>query len=364
MKILEILIPTYKRPAAASRAIQSVLDINDSRLSVRCNSNGYEATLESYRSLDSRVIYDCFNANKGALANFLYLINSSDAKYCMLLSDEDYIESVNIVTLLDFLEKMEGDITAIGCSVFDSERNEYSFLPRDIMKDRVLNYNDFLVHGLVTSYMSGIIYSTCALRNIDITHLQSYGERNAYSHIEIMRLLLTVGNFKYFLPRVVIKGEEIKFGGDGYSHLVEVEKSNKSKNLNLNPNLYGPYARTRQFFFIENTFQQSPVNIKSLARLLGCLRTYLFFIGSILTVDSVVKINNLSDIRKECNRGVADSKTDGDYSGSFFSLLFSLSVVAPRIIIIPLVSLTSFLCKAGRFFYLYLRFKNVLRNEN
>ena len=48
-EVLEILIPTYNRPDSAKAAIESVLACDDDRLTVRCNSNGFEPSLEKYR---------------------------------------------------------------------------------------------------------------------------------------------------------------------------------------------------------------------------------------------------------------------------------------------------------------------------
>ena len=43
--LLEILIPTFNRNESAKAAIEGVIDCNDQRLTVRCNSNGYEPNL-------------------------------------------------------------------------------------------------------------------------------------------------------------------------------------------------------------------------------------------------------------------------------------------------------------------------------
>lgn len=89
MRVLEVLIPTYGRPESATVAIESVLVCNDERISVRCNSNGYEPLLEKYRDYDQRLIYDCFPQNRGFQENLLHLYKNTNAKFSMLLSDED-----------------------------------------------------------------------------------------------------------------------------------------------------------------------------------------------------------------------------------------------------------------------------------
>ena len=56
--LLEILIPTFNRNESAEASIKSVLDCNDQRLNLTCNSNGYEQNIEKLRDFDSRVKYD------------------------------------------------------------------------------------------------------------------------------------------------------------------------------------------------------------------------------------------------------------------------------------------------------------------
>ena len=68
-EVLEILIPTYNRPESAKAAIESVLACDDDRLTVRCNSNGFEPSLEKYRDNYARVNYDSFESNKGPNSN-------------------------------------------------------------------------------------------------------------------------------------------------------------------------------------------------------------------------------------------------------------------------------------------------------
>ena len=69
--VLEILIPTFKRSHSAQEAIESVLACNDMRLTVRCNSNGFEPVLEKYRNLDDRVNYDSFESIEDSKKTFI-----------------------------------------------------------------------------------------------------------------------------------------------------------------------------------------------------------------------------------------------------------------------------------------------------
>ena len=60
--VLEILIPTYNRSKSAQKAIESVLECNDERISVRCNSNGYDHALQKFCNLNDGVHFDYFES--------------------------------------------------------------------------------------------------------------------------------------------------------------------------------------------------------------------------------------------------------------------------------------------------------------
>ena len=117
--LLEILIPTFNRSESAEAAIESVIDCNDQRLTVRCNSNGYEPNLEKFRNFDSRVKYDCFEYNKGPHANSKKLFNETNAKFCMLLSDEDRVNNMNYEDLLKYLQN--NHLAGAALDTFDIE---------------------------------------------------------------------------------------------------------------------------------------------------------------------------------------------------------------------------------------------------
>ena len=67
---------------SAKAAIESVIDCNDQRLTVRCNSNGYEP-LENFEILIPELIMIVLNQIED-LANSIKLFNDTNAKFCML----------------------------------------------------------------------------------------------------------------------------------------------------------------------------------------------------------------------------------------------------------------------------------------
>ena len=257
MKLLEILIPTFQRPESAAQAIESVLACNDDRISARCNSNGYEPKLEKYRYVDERVVYDCFHHNKGAPANAHRLLTSTEAKFCMLLSDEDRLNALGANGFLDYLQGLDDGVVVVSSSIYDVEKKNYLPARNKRFVGRRVGINEYLMFSPIPTYMSGLVFRVSELRAIDLDVLLRPSLGNAYAHLDISLTLLKSGLLDFYHPQFVEKGKELKFGGDGYSHIKAKEKSSTNffddheGNLNLNPEVYGPKARARQFYYQE-----------------------------------------------------------------------------------------------------------------
>ena len=66
--------------------------------------------LEKYRNLDPRVNYDSFETNRGFQENLHKLLAETNAKFCMILSDEDRIDVNEYKRILSFLENLSSNI--------------------------------------------------------------------------------------------------------------------------------------------------------------------------------------------------------------------------------------------------------------
>jgi len=349
--VLEIIIPTFNRPKSAQKAIESVLACNDDRLTVRCNSNGYEPALEKYRDLDIRVKYDSFTSNKGALANGLKLLTETNAKFCMLLSDEDSINSKNYKSILTYLESLESDIKAVSCSIFDSDKNKYFWKPHPKLLES--NSDNFVALSPISTYMSGLIWRTDSLRAIDIKDLHNPTIGNVYSHLEITLHLLLEGKLKFYHDRFVEKGEDQKFGGDGYSHKSEDSTGHitDTKQLDLNPLVYGPGARARQFYYRENILNKLKSNIGFISLCMGKLHYVIFFYTSIMKSEETVIFPKNMTIKGEVFAAYNNSKDEREYSGSITPLFFTLLFRLPNLVSATLILFLRILIRIMRKVY-------------
>ena len=349
--VLEIIIPTFNRPKSAQKAIESVLACNDDRLVVRCNSNGYESTLEKYRDLDIRVKYDSFKFNKGPHASAIKLLTDTNAKFCMLLSDEDNIDSKNYKSILTYLESLESDIKAVSCSIFDPDKNKYYWKPHPKLLES--NSDNFVALSPITTYMSGLIWRTDSLRAVDIKDLFNPTIGNSYSHLEITLHLLLEGKLKFYHDRFIDKGEDQKFGGHGYSHKTEEFTSHitDSKQLDLNPLVYGPGARARQFYYRENILNKLKSNIGFISLCMGKLHYVIFFYTSIMRSEETVIFSKNMTIKDEVFSAYNNSKDEREYSGSKTSLFFTLLFRLPNLVSATLILFLRILIRIMRKVY-------------
>ncbi len=328
--LLEILIPTYKRPKSAMRAIQSCLAIDDPRITVRCNSNGYEPSLEKLRNFDERLIYTCFKENMGPQANGMFLYQNAVAEYSMLLSDEDSLNEQGVKEILDFLEVLPNQVKVVSCSIFDEiKSNYYSLTPASKYYD--FNLNVYLQAGMpIPSYMSGLVFSTYALQELDLEKILFPSSGNAYSHLDLALKILESGKLRFYNNKFVIKGAEVTLGGDGFSHRL-TESSAAINNLDLNPLVYGPRARARQFYYQDHVITNL-VNANVFSKMIAKLYNFISFYKAIKNSGNVTILREGCDIRQEVFTAKHESVVNNEWSGSIFAKAFIPFIRLPWLI--------------------------------
>lgn len=350
--VLEILIPTYNRSESAKKAIKSVIDCNDMRVSVRCNSNGYDHSLQKYCNQKDGVHFDYFESNKGVHANFLKVLSDSNANFCMLLSDEDRINSCNYENILQYLENLDSNISVVSCSIYNKGKPDHFWKPINSILE--FNLSDFVAISPITTYMSGLIFKVDFLKSIDIKSIYKSSNGNAYPHIDLTLQMLIEGMMGFYHGRFVEKGKNLFYGGDGHSHKTKESNLKKSypDNKDLNPTVYGPKARSRQFFYRESHLANLKSKINFIPLLIGKLNYLEFHYARIINSYNDVIIPYGVNIKDEALSGFHDSKDSGEYSGSIVSFLFKLLIILPRFISNPIFYLLRFSNKLMRKAYM------------
>ena len=247
--LLEILIPTYNRTDRAIEAIQSCLSVNDSRIGIFCHSNGKDSKLELFSLKQPGVRYGYFDINQGPIKNGEKLLKNSIGRFCMILSDEDKIHSLNTKKLLDFLEAYDQKFAVVNCGILNLENNETYFTPFPLNKSAITFKEALLTRPTQISYLSGYIYNTKILHKINFDYYLKESLGNSYSFINIAHKLLEHGKQGLFHDTIILMGKRATKGGHSFEHIVE----ETTMNIKLNHDVVGAKARARQFFYMHKT---------------------------------------------------------------------------------------------------------------
>lgn len=249
-KILEVLIPTYRRPAAAIGAIDSVLSSADPRVGVFCHSNGVEPELEAAAASRPELRYACFPENRGAVANFRKILEDSKAEFVLFLSDEDRIDATQLAGFTDFLS--HGQYGFVFCSVVESSGANYFSL--SALRGEALSPTDLLLLFTIDpTYLSGYCFRRDLLSDEVLHETFEDHEANVYPHLLLRNAIASRAPIGLFAPCMVIKGAEANIGGDSHAHLGGHERvltPPSARQQPLNPRIYGEGARARQFYFL------------------------------------------------------------------------------------------------------------------
>lgn len=249
-KVLEVLIPTYRRPKAAMGAIESVLAGADPRVAVFCHSNGIEPELEAAARVRENTRYGCFTENRGAIANFRKVLADSSADYVLFLSDEDRISQEQLKAFLDFLS--ESRHAFVFCSVAESSGKNYFSMAA--LAGQSLSCRDLLLFfSIDPTYMSGYCFRRELLSDALIDAAFEEHEANVYPHLLLRNAIATKGSIGLFSPPLILKGEEANTGGDSHAHLEQATDQPEAQppiRQLLNPRIYGESARAKQFYYI------------------------------------------------------------------------------------------------------------------
>lgn len=245
-KILEVLIPTYRRPRAAIGAIDSVLAGENQRVAVACHSNGADPELEFAATQRSGVRYGCFSENRGAVANFRKLLEDSRADYVLFLSDEDRIDPAHLAGFVDFLSGNRHGF--VFCNVVESNGSKYFSVTE--LQDETMSLEDLLVlFPIHPTYMSGYCFRRDLLTADAIRDAFEIHDSNVYPHLLLRNSIAGRASIGLFSGNIVVKGEEANVGGDSHTHLEKSISATQARQP-LNPRIYGESARARQFYYL------------------------------------------------------------------------------------------------------------------
>jgi hypothetical protein len=286
-KLLEILIPTYRRPQAAIAAIDSVIASADPRVAVACHSNGPDAELERAATDRPRLRYGSFPENRGAIANFRKMLEDSSADYVLFLSDEDQVDHAHLAGFLDFLSSRQHGF--VFCNVVESTGLKYfSISP---FRGETLTARDLLVLFTIhPTYISGYCYRRDLLTSGVIRESFELNDANVYPHLLLRNAIASRASIGLFAENIVVKGQEANAGGDSHAHVKQsaTEQQAHARRL-LNPRIYGESARARQFYYLVPRLDKDLASLSAFQR--AFVRFYVLSAWLKITIDAHLHVD-------------------------------------------------------------------------
>ena len=106
---LSFCIPTYNRSQSSSRLVKEILSICDASIEVVVLDNDSpDNTLELLNTIeDKRLKVYSNDRNKGALFNMINVLSKAQGKYLVYSTDQDFVNSLNIIDFKNFLINSE-----------------------------------------------------------------------------------------------------------------------------------------------------------------------------------------------------------------------------------------------------------------
>lgn len=167
-KLLEVCIPTYKRPLGAVNAALSVINqINkynlDDKVFVRISEDfgGVGDYIEIVKLLDGykNILISSNDKNLGMSRNIYNMIEACNADYCMILTDDDYISDDVLLFICNTLIQASPSIVYGPRYSYCEDGRLYTIATNTYKNTKFINNNEFNVgkHASCFFILSGLI---------------------------------------------------------------------------------------------------------------------------------------------------------------------------------------------------------------
>lgn len=234
---LQIVCGTYNRTDSAIRLIKSAIPHLNEDIGLVVHSNSPDKKLKHFmKSKGLSKYYGEHTENKGGLENFRSAIKLTNAKYIMLLSDEDELESKDCFS---FLKKFHESSDYFAISQIPN------YFTMNSESDLTYNRSQALIRfSWVITYLSGFIFPSSIVKDEDF---DVYFNDCSYTHL-IYKMMMG-NNDKLIIPSkpYIKKNEDVEHGGDAYEH-INLDTKNELTKIYKNSSVYGYEARVSQFY--------------------------------------------------------------------------------------------------------------------
>lgn len=196
----EILIPTYNRKKALLEAIHHIKRINK-YIHIRVSDNGSDdGTVEALMSLDKIYpnLHLHFNEkNQGFGKNVIKLIDKTNKKFVLCISDEDFIVGPNLLEALIFMR--ENDVSCLRPPHLLTEDERLG-----IYSVSTLETKEIPLSVIVSGFFSGLLFKTDIIKEKFSLILRD-DSTIIYPHCIFMFLSMIFGKSYFFYKPLTIE---------------------------------------------------------------------------------------------------------------------------------------------------------------
>ncbi|MCV3391542.1 glycosyltransferase [Campylobacter sp. IFREMER_LSEM_CL2101] len=196
----EVIIPTYNRKKALLEAICHIKNINKN-IHIRVSDNGStDGTREELKVIEKKYhnLHLHFNEeNQGFGKNALKLIEKTDKKYILCISDEDFISGFNLIKALNFMKDNDVDCLRPPHLLIEGKRI-------GIFSTNTLETKELPLSVITSGFFSGFIYKTDILKK-NLSFLQRDDSTLIYPHCAWTFLAMIFGKCFYFSEPLTIE---------------------------------------------------------------------------------------------------------------------------------------------------------------
>jgi len=244
---IEIIIPTYRREKTLLDNFKRIKPHLSERFGVAYCSNEESKTLYKALSNEEHCRYFSNPKNMGAAHSIKRLFCTSLAEYCLILSDEDYIEGSSVQHLFLELEATKPSLCLLKVAGLEKNQDLYELAPPYFVGKLLYSY------VLEPSYISGIILKRSANSANLLSSVFQEVPQNAYPHVLLKNIFLCKNQLSISQIPLVHKGVDAGVGGDSHAHLQSPSRGTVGLQA-LNPGTYGMAARKKQakYFLAEH----------------------------------------------------------------------------------------------------------------
>ncbi len=164
--LLSIVIPTYNRAGFLHRCIESVVANIEPRIEIvisdNCSPDNTQEVVKQFQ--DPRIRYFRQPVNLGAVRNFHFLANEAKGKYLFFLTDDDFLLTGGLQTVVKFILEYQPDGFKCGMLVYQI-KNQAAYLYSAFKKTFVADPLDFESQAQIF-WNSHIATCTCIRREV------------------------------------------------------------------------------------------------------------------------------------------------------------------------------------------------------